>query len=67
MADIKDKSTTLAEDASCGVDDSDRPKPEPWSEEREHRCDEWMESFIGAVEMPFEIDVQEYVEKYGEE
>jgi len=67
MADVRDRQTAAVDDAICDTEAADHPPLEPWSEERARRCDEWMEKFVGAVKMPFEVDVQDYFEKYGEE
>ena len=34
--------------------------------ERERALKDWMEQFVGRYKLGFEVDVQEYFEKYGE-
>ena len=65
MADIKDRPAGAAKNAGCDSDEGTVPELEPWSEERIRRCDEWMKRFVGAVKMPFKVDVQEYFDRYA--
>ncbi|MFO8082572.1 MAG: hypothetical protein R6V07_20005 [Armatimonadota bacterium] len=66
MADIKDRQTAAPDSSTCDTGEADRTALEPWSEERARRCEEWMEKFVGRYKLGFEVDVQEYFEKYAE-
>ncbi|NLO05747.1 MAG: hypothetical protein GX131_07925 [candidate division WS1 bacterium] len=66
MADVKDKALQ-ADESACHQAHDVEGSPEPWSEERIRRCDEWMKRLVGAIEMPFEVDVEDYFRRAREE